>query len=122
MPDRASLNLYVRLAASASLALFLLHGGMHLDRDGFGPLALGVTVFLLFAFTVGALWATSRLNVKRGAAWTCLALLGVLPAAFVPFHPVDSYAGAYGVTLVGIAVAALATLGLTGLLLASRDT
>lgn len=119
--DRASLNLYTRMAGSAVLATLLLHGGIHLERDAFPTWASALVVTLAVAYTVGALWALSRMNVKRAAQWGTLSLLGGIPLLLSVAHLADRpVGGVYAGTYWALAVAGAATTALAALILKAR--
>lgn len=121
--DRASKNLYARVFGSLAQAAFFVHVGQHLMREGEVGAGAWAVVALFLVVAVAASWAQARLNAKRAAVWTALVLLGLLPVGAFLVHLRDlDVPGGYGPVLVLNALFGLATLALTGWILAERRT
>ena len=111
-------NLLVRTSGSFALAALLVHGGLDAPLR---PLP-GLYLVPFFLAALVANWALARLNVKRPALWTTVALLGAVPLAMPLFHRGDAGSNAlYDGVLNAGALFGLATLAMGGLMLRRRD-
>lgn len=123
--DRATKNLYARVAGALALSAFFIHVGQHLSTtypERVPPLAWA-TVALFLALGVAAAWAQARLNAKRPALWTALATTGLLPAAAALYHRAPLAAGGgYGIILLLALLLGATTTALCATLLAHHPT
>lgn len=116
-------HLLARVFGSIAFAAYLMHVGQRLlvGTDGDVPALGWAGVALLLVVAVAASWALARLNAKRAALWTAFVLLGLVPVGAWVYHraPLDA-PGGYGILLLLCLLFGLATLGMTGWLLADR--
>lgn len=110
-------NLLVRTSGSFALAALLVHGG--LDAPAYALPGLYLAPFFLAALVAN--WALARLNVKRGALWTTVVLLGAVPLVMPLAHWGGLGASAlYDGVLYAGAAFGLATVAIGGRMLAAR--